>query len=118
MGTMPLRLTSPTVGFTPTSAEADEGETMDPSVSEPTATAHRFADTATPDPELDPEGLRSSAYGFRHCPPRPLQPLEECVERKLAHSLSCVFPRSTAPASRRRVTRNASAGTTESISAS
>src|SRR5215469_3152061 len=77
MGTMPLRLTRPTVGFTPTSEEAEEGETMDPSVSVPTATAQRLAAIATPDPELDPDGLRSSAYAFRHWPPRPLQPLEE-----------------------------------------
>jgi hypothetical protein len=61
MGTMPLRLTRPTVGFTPTSAEAADGETIDPSVSVPTAIAQRLAETATPDPELDPEGLRSSA---------------------------------------------------------
>src|SRR5262249_62017924 len=29
-----------------------------------TATAQRFAATATADPELDPQGLRSSTYGF------------------------------------------------------
>jgi len=61
MGTTPERLTSPTVGFTPTSPEADAGETMDPSVSVPTATAPRFAAMAAPEPELDPEGLRSRA---------------------------------------------------------
>jgi hypothetical protein len=61
----------------PTSAEVADGETMDPSVSVPTATAQRLDDTATPDPELDPEGLRSTAYAFRHWPPRPLQPLDE-----------------------------------------
>src|SRR5215831_10731975 len=66
MGTMPLRLTRPTVGFTPTSPEVAEGDMMEPSVSVPTATAHRLADTATPEPERDPEGLRSRAYGLRH----------------------------------------------------
>jgi hypothetical protein len=39
----------------------EDGQTMEPSVSVPTATAHRFAATAAPDPELDPQGLRSSA---------------------------------------------------------
>src|SRR5215472_13900510 len=86
MGTIPLRLMKPTVGFTPTSEHADAGETTDPSVSVPTATAHRLDATATAEPELDPEGLRSSAYGFRHWPPRPLQPLEEWLPRKFAHS--------------------------------
>ena len=36
-------------------------------------------------------------YGLRHWPPRALQPLEECGERKLAHSLMFVLPSSTAP---------------------
>ena len=74
------------------------------------AAAARLAATATADPELDPDGFRSSAYGFFVCPPRPLQPLVECVDRKLAHSLKFVFPRMTAPASRRRSTMNASLG--------
>jgi len=37
-----------------------DGHTIDPFVSVPIATMHRFAETATPDPELDPQGLRSS----------------------------------------------------------
>ena len=57
---------------------------------------------AAPVPELDPDVLRSSAYGLRHSPPRPDQPLVDCVERKFAHSLRFVFPRMTAPASRSR----------------
>ena len=87
-------------------------------VSVPTAAAARFAATATADPELEPEGLRSSAYGFRVCPPRALQPLEECDDRKLAHSLRFVLPRMTAPALRSRVTMNASAGGVTPSSAS
>ena len=55
-----------------------------------------------PEPELEPQGLRSSTYGFRHCPPRALHPLLECVERMLAHSLRFVLPRRTAPAARSR----------------
>ena len=63
---------------------------------------------AAPVPELDPHGLRSSTYGFFTWPPRPLQPLVDFVERKLAHSLRLVLPRITAPAARSRSTTNAS----------
>src|SRR2546426_8434080 len=88
IGTIPDRLTRPTVGLIPTIPFAVAGQTIEPSVSVPIATAERFAATATPEPELDPHGLRFSAYGFRTRPPRPLQPLVEWVERKFAHSTS------------------------------
>ena len=39
----------------------DDGETIEPSVSVPMPTATRLADTAAAVPELDPDGLRSSA---------------------------------------------------------
>src|SRR4051812_14380262 len=91
---------------------------MEPSVSVPTAAATRLAATATADPELDPDGLRSSAYGFLVWPPRALQPLDECVDRKFAHSLRFVLPRMTAPAARRRFTTNASLGILAPTSAS
>src|ERR1700686_1432327 len=97
---MPLRLTSPTVGLSPASPFAEEGQTTDPSVSVPTPATQRFAETAAPDPELDPHGLRSSAYGFLVSPPRPLHPLLEGLDRIFAHSLKLVLPRMTAPASR------------------
>src|SRR5207244_11340860 len=74
-------------------------------------TAAKFAEAAAPDPELDPQGLRSIAYGLLHWPPRPDQPLDEKKERKFAHSLRVVLPRMTAPAARRR------AATVESWSA-
>src|SRR6266480_2025185 len=118
MGTMPARLISPTVGLIPTMPFVDEGETIEPSVSVPTATAQRFAATATAEPELEPEGLRSSAYGFRVSPPRPLHPLVECVDRKLAHSLRLVLPRITAPASRSFCATKESRGGIEPASAS
>src|SRR5215218_5679673 len=102
IGMIPARLTRPIVGLMPTSEFADDGHTTEPSVSVPIAAAHKFAATATPEPELEPQGLRSSTYGFLVCPPRPLQPLDDLVERKLAHSLRFVFPRMTAPASRKR----------------
>ena len=94
----------------PTSELTLDGDTIEPSVSVPTAAAARLAAAAAPEPELDPDGLRLSAYGFFVWPPRPLQPLDPCVERKFAHSLKLVLPRMTAPASRRRSTMNASRG--------
>src|SRR5262245_18929008 len=75
MGMTPVRLMRPTVGLMPTSPLVEDGLTMDPSVSVPTAAAQRLAATAAPEPELEPEVLRSRAYGFRVSPPRPLQPL-------------------------------------------
>src|SRR5258708_16270506 len=92
MGIIPLRLTRPTVGLIPTNPFAEDGQTIDPSVSVPIAAAQKFAEAAAPEPELDPQGLRSSAYGFFVCPPRPLQPLVECRERMLAHSVRLFFP--------------------------
>ncbi len=102
MGMIPARLTRPSVGFTPTRPFPDDGQTIEPSVSVPTASAHRFAEAAAPEPELEPHGLRSSAYGLRHNPPRALQPLVDLVDRMFAHSERFVLPSSTAPALRRR----------------
>src|SRR6266550_6620153 len=97
---MPERLTRPSVGLMPTIPFAEAGQTTEPSVSVPIAAAQRLAATAAPDPELDPHGLRSRAYGFFVCPPRPLHPLLEWLERKYDHSLRLVLPKITAPASR------------------
>src|SRR5215210_5332380 len=83
IGMMPARLTRPTVGLMPTTPLADAGQTIDPSVSVPTATAPKLAETAAPEPELEPQGLRSKTNGLRHCPPRALHPLDERVERML-----------------------------------
>ena len=60
IGMTPERLTSPTVGLSPTMPFLVDGLTMEPFVSVPTARAHRFAATAAADPELEPDGLRSS----------------------------------------------------------
>src|SRR6185436_13324876 len=87
IGMMPARLTRPIVGLMPTMPLTLAGQTTEPSVSVPTATAARLADTATPLPELDPHGFLSSAYGFLTWPARALQPLDERADRKLAHSL-------------------------------
>src|SRR5215204_1930056 len=117
MGITPARLTRPTVGLMPTTEFADAGQTIEPSVSVPTATLAKVAAMAVAEPELEPQGVTLSTYGLRHWPPRALQPLEECGERKLAHSLMFVLPRSTAPASRRRLTTNASCRGRESMRA-
>src|SRR5206468_6968987 len=82
IGTTPARLVRPTVGLMPTTPLKLEGQTILPSVSEPSAATQRFAETAAPDPELDPQGFRSMAYGLLHWPPRPLHPLLEKNERK------------------------------------
>ena len=115
---MPLRLTSPSVGLMPTMPLMPDGQTTEPSVSVPTATTVRFAAAATAEPLDDPQGVLVVSYGFRVCPPRLLQPLDERFERKLAHSLRLALPRITAPASRSRLTRNASPAGACSASAS
>ena len=56
---MPARLTRPTVGLIPTKEFADDGQTTEPSVSVPIAAAQRLAAVAAPEPELEPQGLRS-----------------------------------------------------------
>src|SRR5271163_1531603 len=115
---IPVRLISPTVGLSPASPFADDGQTIDPSVSVPTPATQKLAETAAPVPELDPQGLRSSAYGLRVSPPRPLHPLVEWLERMLAHSLRLVLPRITAPALRSWAATKASFEGRESSSAS
>src|SRR5262245_58454801 len=111
IGMTPERLVRPSVGLMPTSELWDDGQTIEPSVSVPRAAAARLAAIALPDPELEPHGLWSSTYGSRVWPARPDQPLDDCVERKLAHSERLTLPRITAPASRSLRTTKASRGT-------
>src|SRR5215213_6584107 len=118
MGITPDRLTRPSVGLIPTTELTDAGQTIEPSVSVPTATAAKAAAMAAAEPELEPQGVTWRSYGLRHWPPRALQPLEERDERKLAHSLMFVLPRSRAPASRSRCTTKASRRGRELTSAS
>ena len=107
---MPARLTSPVVGLMAAIPHALAGQTIDPSVSVPTASGASPAATATAEPELDPDGLRPGPRGLTAWPPTVLQPLVERVERKLAHSDRFALPMITAPASRSLATRNASSG--------
>ena len=61
MGMTPDRLQRPTVGLIPTIPLLEDGHMMEPPVSVPTVSAQRFAEAATPEPELEPHGFRSSA---------------------------------------------------------
>ena len=60
IGTTPERLVRPRVVLIPTRLLWEEGQTIDPSVSVPSAPAARLAAGAVPDPELEPHGLWSS----------------------------------------------------------
>src|SRR5207237_10708276 len=110
IGTTPARLHSPSVGLIPTSPLAPDGQTIEPSVSVPTAATARSAAEATPEPELEPHGLRSRTYGMFVWPPMPLQPLDDGPERKLAHSGRLAFAMMIAPAAFGRCAMNASSG--------
>src|SRR5205807_6022390 len=59
IGTTPARLVRPTVGLMATTPFALPGHTMLPSVSVPNETAAKLAEAAAPEPELEPQGLRS-----------------------------------------------------------
>ena len=54
MGMIPERLTSPTVGLIPTMPLMDEGPVTDPSVSVPTAAAHRLRRRRRPNRNWSP----------------------------------------------------------------
>jgi hypothetical protein len=54
---IPLLDTSPRDGLIPTTPLVNAGQITEPFVSVPTAAAARFAETETPDPELDPQGF-------------------------------------------------------------
>src|SRR5437764_13368104 len=118
IGMIPSCDRSPSVGLRPTTRLLPDGQTTDPSVSVPTAAAHRFAADATADPELDPHGSKLRRYGSRVKPPRALQPLNGAKPRKFAHSERFALPRITAPAARKRFTTTESEGTMLPTSAS
>jgi hypothetical protein len=72
IGTMPVRLTRPIVGRSPTIPCAAAGETIEPDVSVPIVIAARPAAAIAPLPEDEPLGVMSALYGFRTCPPSEL----------------------------------------------
>ena len=66
MGMIPDLLTLPIVGFMPTNELADDGDSIDPDVSEPNDTDDKFDVVATPLPELDPPvSIIIRPYGFK-----------------------------------------------------
>ena len=65
IGMIPCCETSPRVGLSPTIPLFPAGQTTEPSVSVPTAAAHRLAAGPTPEPELDPHGSQLRTYGSR-----------------------------------------------------
>ena len=65
IGTIPDLLTEPIVGFIPTREFEDEGDNIDPEVSDPIETELRFDAVATPLPELEPPvSIVFLPYGF------------------------------------------------------
>src|ERR1700730_8617609 len=114
---MRLRLTNPTVGFSPTTPLIAAGQVIDPTVWVPMPASTSPAATAAALPDDEPQGSRSSANGFRVCPPTPLQPEIDALDRMLAHSDKFVLPRITAPAARSRATSGASRWVTLSSNA-
>src|SRR5262245_61822773 len=110
---MPFCDSSPNVGLMPNTRLFVDGHTTQPSVSVPTAAAHKLAAGAAADPELEPHGSKLRRYGLRVLPPRAVQPLKSigAKPRKFAHSDRLALPRMTAPAARSRATMGASDGT-------
>ena len=67
-GTRPAVEISPRLGFNPTMLLSIAGTRPLPAVSVPSASGTSPAETATPDPELDPPGMRSARIGLTGMP--------------------------------------------------
>src|SRR5699024_822874 len=86
-----------------------EGMRIDPAVSVPRVVKEPFDATAAPEPPLEPPGILSRFQGLCTGP--------KCGELlSMPHAYSCMFnfPVSTAPASRRLTTTDASSWETQS----
>ena len=101
-GTIPLVLTSPRLGFTPTVPVRPAGTRPDPAVSVPRANVTSPAATATADPELEPPAMIAGSNGFRTIPYG-----ERVPDRPVANWSRLVLPTRIAPASRTRWTTGA-----------
>src|SRR5947207_10144656 len=96
-GNIPKRLTSGTVGRTPTRLFTAAGPRVEPPVSSPIAAVAKFAATADPLPPDDPLAIRVGSYALRTTPKaEPRYPD--------ANSPIVVLPSMTAPASFSRLT--------------
>src|SRR4029077_6516137 len=96
IGMIPSCETSPRVGFKPTTFSTADGPVIDPSVSVPTATEHKFAAAPLAEPPLDPHNVSLKSYAVIVLPPRALQPTARgyamSVPRKFAHSPRFALP--------------------------
>src|SRR5215467_9433479 len=101
---IPFRLTSSSVGASPTKLFTDAGQRIDTTVSSPIEHVTRFADTDVAEPALDMPGSRSVSYGLQKVPPNALR------APSTAYSARFAFARMIAPASRSRLTNVASSG--------
>src|SRR3954470_20886021 len=82
----PCRLTRPNVGRRPDAPQAQQGETMLPSVSLPSAKPTRPAATAEAEPADDPLDPRRGSHGLRVMPPNHLSPIASAPNVSLAIS--------------------------------
>src|SRR5262245_29455550 len=106
---MPLMLTSPRVGNTPTRPLAPAGNRIELDVSVPVPTTAKLAETAVAVPPDEPPGLKRQLYAL---PVRP--PAELIVVSAAAKSGRLVWRRITAPAAFNFATIVASEGATNS----
>src|SRR5277367_3248994 len=106
----PVRGTRPNVGRSPVSPQRMLGAMMLPPVSLPMAKATSPAAVAAPGPALDPDAPSSSSHGFMVWPPNQMSFNASAPMLSLATS--------TAPASCRRFTTNASDAGTRSLNGS
>src|SRR4051812_32458521 len=91
----------------PTTPLLLDGPMIEPVVSVPTVAAAKLAAAATPEPELEPAGVRLRSYGFFGLPPT-VEPLNASVVRRPAHWERFALPRITTPAARKRRVTSAS----------
>src|SRR5688572_12464464 len=70
----PARLTRPNVGRRPVTALRVQGDTMEPSVSEPIANGTSPAETTAHGPAEEPDDPVSMFHGHFVCPPNQLSP--------------------------------------------
>src|SRR4051794_15331511 len=96
----PVRGTNPKLGRSPVAPQVDDGETIEPSVSDPTANATHPATVADAGPADEPLDPCERFHGFRVTPPNQWSPI--------ANSPSVSLAMSTAPASSKRLTTVAS----------
>src|SRR5436305_9098754 len=94
-GRMPYVLTRPIVVLRPVSPHHEAGNRTEPPVSVPIAQGANPAATATPEPLLDPPGVRaiSRSHGFHGVPRCWLVP-----QPPIANSTVCVLPITISPA--------------------